>query len=259
MQRQRRIVSNDLKWMVGSDFHIPYQNDKYVKLWFQVMKWFKPDVVDYLGDIDDQSCFSRFSDGTPDELLNRVSTYSEDVRALYAKTREMRPDSELFVALGNHDIRVFDYIDKKAPAFKDMVTPESMWGLDSLGYSYIHYGDLPKHRYGDIYVHHGVSISKHSAESVRNDVNEFGVSIMRGHSHRLGSYFKTHELRGETWRGYEIGHMTDVKSEGMAYTNSHNWQPGFAVGLISGDTVHIQLVEIQPDNTCWVSGRKFAA
>jgi predicted phosphodiesterase len=251
-------VSNDLKLMWGSDFHIPYQNDKYVKLWFQVMKWFKPDVVDYLGDIDDQSCFSRFSDGTPDEVLGRVATYSESVKEFYTKTREMRPDSELFVALGNHDIRVFDYVDKKAPAFKDMITPEVMWGLDSLGYDYIHYGDLPKHRYGDIYVHHGMSISKHSGESVRNDVNEMGVSIIRGHSHRLGSYFKTHELRGETWRGYEIGHMTDVTSSGMAYTTSHNWQPGFAVGLVHDGQVHVQLVEILPDNSCWVSGKRFA-
>jgi hypothetical protein len=245
--------------MLGSDFHIPFHNSRYVDLWFKVMKSFKPDVVDYLGDIDDQSCFSRFSDGTPDEVLGRVALYAQDVKALYQDTVTLVPNADRFVALGNHDIRVFDYVDKKAPALKDFVTPESMWGLDSLGYNYIYYGDLPKHRHGDIYVHHGVSISKHAGESVRNDVEAFGVSIIRGHSHRIGTYMRTFELRNETLRGYEIGHLTDVKSSGMSYTNMHNWQPGFAVAYISGGTVHIEPVHIQPDFTAYVAGKRFAA
>lgn len=253
-------MSNDLKWMIGSDFHIPYQNPRYVDLWWKVMKWLKPDVVDYLGDIDDQSCFSRYSDGTADEVLNRVATYAETVKEFYGKTRELRPDADLFVALGNHDIRVFDYIDKKAAAFKDLITPETMWGLDTHGYDYIYYSDRPKQRYGDIYVHHGESISKHSAESVRNDVMNWGVSIVRGHSHRLGAYFQTYDIEGRELRGYEIGHMTDVNSDGMAYTNNHNWQPGFAVAHIeNGERPHIQLIHISPDFTCYVDGKRFSA
>ncbi len=43
-------MSNDLKWMLSSDQQFPYQDDKAIELWFKVMKWFKPDVVDYLGD-----------------------------------------------------------------------------------------------------------------------------------------------------------------------------------------------------------------
>ena len=51
-------MSNDLKWMLSSDQQFPYQDDKMIALWFKVMKWFKPDVVDYLGDTDDQACYS---------------------------------------------------------------------------------------------------------------------------------------------------------------------------------------------------------
>jgi hypothetical protein len=51
-------MSNDLKWMISSDQQFPYQDDKMIALWFKVMKWFKPDVVDYLGDTDDQACYS---------------------------------------------------------------------------------------------------------------------------------------------------------------------------------------------------------
>jgi len=254
--------------MMGSDFHLPYHDPRYVALWFKVMKAYKPDVVDYLGDISDQDCYSRFADGHTNEFLNQVRDaevtgvlpivieQEKSVRELYAQTRTMLPNAELFSALGNHDIRVFDYADKKMPALVEHITPEALWDFGNLGIDYIHYNDLPKHRYGDIYVHHGISISKHSGESVRNDVENFGVSIIRGHSHRMGSFFKTQELRNETLRGFEIGHMTDIKSSGMKYTQQHNWQPGFAVGHIeNGQYPHIQLIQISPDYTCVVDGK----
>lgn len=263
-------MSNDMKWMLGSDFHIPYTNKRYMDLWFKVMKWYKPHVVDYLGDIDDQSCVSRYSEGTPDEVMNKIAGYAGQVKDFYTKTREMLPEADLFVALGNHDIRYEDYIAKKASALTGLITPETLWGLDSNGYNYIHYNDPPKHRFGDIHVHHGNAISKHAGQSVQADIESHGVSIIRGHSHRAGSFFKSYPLRnggnGETLRGWEIGHMTDIKSEGMAYTSTHNWQPGFAIGYIEktesqpdGWWPHIQFIQISEDYTCVVNGRRFVA
>jgi hypothetical protein len=267
-------MTNDLKWMLGSDFHFPYQDDRYVDLWFQVMAWFKPDVVDLLGDISDQDCYARFSDGRSNEFLNAISGKDAEVggvlpivieneaqtAAFYSKVREMNKKSEIFSALGNHDIRVFDYADKKMRDLIEHITPDALWNFSNLGIDYIYYSDLPKHRFGDIHVHHGVAISKHAGESVRADIDSFGVSIVRGHSHRHGSYFKTYELRGEILRGYEIGHMTDVKSSGMSYTNVHNWQPGFAIAHIeNGSYPHITPIHISPDYTCWVDGKKFSA
>lgn len=272
-------MANDLKWMLGSDFHIPYHDPRYVNLWFKVMKWYKPDVVDYLGDISDQDCYSRFDEGKPNEFLNAISQKDAEVagvtplaieqeaavKELYTQTRKMLPNAELFSALGNHDKRVWDYFEKKMPSILDYLTVDDLWDFKNLGIDYIHYGDLPKHRYGDIYVHHGMKTSNNAGESVRKDIEDFGVSLIRGHSHRMGSYFKTWELKNETWRGYEIGHMTDIKSPGMMYTNQHNWQPGFAIGYIeSGAThtkdgyyPHIQLIEVSPDYTCVVNGRRF--
>jgi hypothetical protein len=140
------------------------------------------------------------------------------------------------------------------------MTPESLWGLDTLGYEYIYYGDMPKRRFGDIHVHHGVAISQHAGESVRKDVENFGVSIVRGHSHRAGSFFRTYELRNETLRGYEIGHMSDVTSDGMSYTNMKNWQQGFAIAHIeNGERPHLQFIHISPDYSCFVDGKRFQA
>lgn len=258
--------------MLSSDQQIPYQDDKALKIWFQVMRWFKPDVIDYLGDTSDQFCFGRFEEGTTKEflktlpvetrtedLLKYVQHQEKDTAEFYAKTRKMRPNAEIFSALGNHDIRVFNYAEKHLQEILNEITPNSLWGLDDLGIDYIYYEDPPKHRYGDIYVHHGISALAESGASVKSDVGNIGVSLIRGHSHRLGSYFKTYELRNEVVRGYEIGHMSQVDSDGFKYSQIHNWQQGFAVGLISGDRVHIQLVEITPDYEAWVAGKKFSA
>jgi hypothetical protein len=243
------------------------------------MKAFKPDVVDILGDTDDQACYSRFTEGRSAEFINAhkvgegatilplMQQEAQGAREFYDQCRKTaKRGAQLFTALGNHDVRVFDYVDKKLPDYVEHVTPEALWGLDSGGWEYIHYGDLPKHRYGDIHVHHGVAISQNAGESVRKDVDNFGVSIVRGHSHRAGSYYKTFELRGETLRGWEIGHMADEKSDGMGYTNMHNWQKGFMVGWIEsgantsdGYYPHLQFVEITKDYSCYVDGKRFSA
>jgi hypothetical protein len=268
---KRGKMSNDLKWMLGSDFHFPFHEPRYVDLWFKVMKWYKPDVIDYLGDISDQDCYARFTDGRSNEFLNTIKDATvtgvlpivveqeKITREFYAKTRKMNPDAELFSALGNHDIRVFDYADKKLPDLLEHITPEALWDFKNLGYDYIYYSDLPKKRFGDIHVHHGVAISKHAGESVRSDIENFGVSIVRGHSHRHGSYFRTYELRDEILRGYEIGHMSDVRSDGMSYTNVHNWQPGFATAHIVNGYPHITPIHITSDFTCMVDGKLFSA
>lgn len=268
-------MANDLKWMISSDQQFPYQDDKMIELWFKVMDWFKPDVVDYLGDTDDQACYSKYTEGRSAEFLKMHKDENGDMivplmqheaklsREFYEKTRKKLPKAQLFSALGNHDIRIFDYVDAKLPDYVEAVTPEALWKLDSLGYDYIYYNELPKHRFGDMHVHHGVAISQNAGESAKKDVENFGVSIMRGHSHRAGSMFQTYELRnggkGEILRGYEIGHMADEKSSGMAYTNVHNWQKAFAIAHIeNGVYPHIQIIHVSQDYTCFVDGKKFS-
>lgn len=262
-------MTNDLKWMLSSDQQIPAHDPRMIDLWFSVMKWFKPDVVDYLGDTSDQACFSRFEDGKSKEFMSSlkgetieslpkfVAEEERLVRDFYAQTRKMLPKAQLFSALGNHDVRVFDYVDKKMPDAIETITPEFMWGLDTYGYDYIYYNELPKRRFGDIHVHHGIAISQYSAESVKKDMDNLNVSLIRGHSHRAGAVFKTFEMHNTTLRGYEIGHMCDEKHPIMSYSQIHNWQKAFAIAHIVDDYPHIQLIMVSPDYECVVDGKVF--
>jgi hypothetical protein len=270
-----------LKQLFISDTQFPYHDKRVLDLWFKFAKWWKPDVIDILGDISDQAGYSRFTEGSSAEFLNTLKKTDSNPhdffpivqaeeklsREFYTQVREMFPSADIFSALGNHDIRVFDYVDKKMPDLLSQVTPESLWNFKNLGIDYIYYSDLPKKRYGDLYVHHGISALKGSGDSVKSDIADLGVSLVRGHSHRQSEYFKTQELKGEILRGWEIGHCADVKSEGMSYTNIRNWQAGWAYAYLEpgsttttdGYWAHVNLVTVSPDYTIVVNGRTFKA
>lgn len=154
--------------------------------------------------------------------------------------------------------RTFDYVDKKAPALKDLITPESLWKLKEYNIEYYRYVNPPEVKMGDIYVHHGISVSKHAGDSARSDVESLGVSLVRGHSHRLAGFARTYELKGETLWGYEIGHLMDVSK--ADYTQVHNWQQGFAIGVNDDGFGNIEAIPIHKDGDnyfCYVGGRRF--
>lgn len=256
-----------MKWLFLSDVQMPYQDDRALKLWMKVLRSFKPDVIDVIGDLADFPEYSRWTDGKSSEFANKykeadvdnipklIRDSAADSRNLLTEIRKIRKDADMHITLGNHDIRPIEYVDKKYHELVGIITPEYLWDLDKLGIDYIGYTDLPKHRYGGIHVHHGNAVSKHAGESVRNDMESWGVSLVRGHSHRLGEVHKTYELRNETINGWEIGHLMDEKSSGAKYTSVKNWQKGFAAGFIDGDNVHIHNVPITQDYTCYVGGK----
>ena len=268
-------MTDDIKFVISSDQHFPAQNDRMIKLYFNVIKWFKPQQIDILGDTSDQACYSKYNDGSTDEFFNMIRKTPEEspmpfveenergAREFFETHRKMFPDADIFTALGNHDIRVFDYMDKKAPGWVKEVTPERLWGLDNLGIDYIFYNDLPRKRWGNVYGHHGLSALKGGGDSVRSDMNNLGVSLIRGHSHRAATIYETYELRNERMIGMEIGHMADVKHPLMSYTNLHQWQLAFVVGHITNGQPYFNLVDVHEASdgslSCWVEGKFFTS
>lgn len=270
----------DMKVLIGGDQQYPFHNKRAVDLWFKVLKRCKWDEIWITGDLEDYPQFSRWTDGGSEEFLStlppefdvkadnvfeRVVDESAAGRQFFQEVRKAAPNARIFFAGGNHDIvRPLKYFDKKMPEILPLITEENLWGLDSLGVEYIRYWERPKHMYGGLHVHHGVAISKHAGESVKSDIESFGVSLIRGHSHRLGNYNKSYPLREETLQGWEAGHMMDIKSTGASYDNVHNWQLGFMTAIVEsgadtkdGYRVHPQLVPISNEYTCSINGRVY--
>lgn len=268
------------KFMIGNDFHFPAQDDKAIDLWFQVMRYWKPDQIDLLGDISDGTEYSRHVTGGTteffnkhnfqknenkeynlDEVVEQVMENERPAREFIAKNRQVRRKAEIHWYDGNHEMdRVRDYFDKYYPLASEHVTAENLYGLDKVK-AHVHmYGEEPVQRHGDLHLHHGNMTGTNAGDSVKKHIDAFGVSMVIGHCHRVSHTNKTFNLRGEVLRGYENGHMCDKTSPLMNYTNNKNWQQGFMVGMVDDNGyAHINQVAITSDYTCMVNGKIFSA
>lgn len=249
---------------------MPYHDKRALALWFKVMKSWKPDAIDILGDIDDQLEYSTFSDGTTDEFFNLVKKSNPEAisplpyvkehaaaaREFYGQVRAQHKNADVHVSLGNHDCRIFKYMDKKAPDWISEVTPENLWGLDSLGFDYIYYADRPKMRFSDIYVHHGNTTST-TGLAVKKNVDDYGVSLVRGHSHNAGSYYKTFPMTNVQLQGWEMGHLCDPTAYGLRYTNNPAWELGFGIAHVVDDVPFIQFIPISNEYVAVVDGKVY--
>jgi Zn-finger nucleic acid-binding protein len=243
------------KWLLASDLHFPKHDRRAIDLFLQVVKWWQPDTIDFAGDLDDAECSGRWVDGTPAESVS-IKSGADQVKEFLSEVSKLakKADDKHFHG-GNHDYyRHKNYLLKKAPNTLDYVTPDALYGLSDSGFMWHDYELPPVERLGGIYVHHGEAISKHSGESVRTDVSNHMVSLIRGHSHRAGSYFRTYPLAGLEVEGYEIGHMTDPKQH--TYQTTFDWQLAFAVVHVDNNTSHVNLIRIK-DYVAFVDGKKF--
>lgn len=295
-----------MKWAFVGDLQIPYHDKRAVSLFFQVMKWWKPDAIDVVGDIDDQLEYSSFSDGTTDEFFNQLkknatlndklhlekqkildkaakdpNTFDETwvdfqlanlvtqpvdplpfvkenadgARQFYADLRNQHKDADIHASLGNHDIRIFKYMDKKAPDYIDEITPEFLWGLDNQGITWRLYELPPFERYAGIHVHHGATTTT-TGLAVKNDIELYGVSLVRGHDHRGGVVYKSYPMTGRSLVGMGTGHLCDPSAYGLRYTVNPAWEQGFGIAYVVDGRAHVQFVPIR-HYECVVDGKVF--
>lgn len=295
-----------LKWAFVGDLQIPYEDKRAVALWLKVMKAWKPDMIDFVGDIDDQLEYSSFSDGTTDEAFNELKakekSYETEVKAhdrallkalaisdeeekyaalaelnepvvpdlsplgiigdnakaaktFYETVAKQHPKADKHSSLGNHDIRIFKYLDKKAPDYVDAVTPNVLWGLDDLGITWRHYDLPPFERFAGIHVHHGATTTT-TGLAVKNDIETYNISLVRGHDHRGGVVYKSYPMKGMSLAGMGTGHLCDPEGYGLKYTINPAWEKGFGIAYVVDGKAHLQFIPIR-DYTCVVDGKVF--
>lgn len=261
-------TKTSFKWAFIGDLQLPWTDFRAVNLWFDVMKWWKPAAIDITGDIDDQLEYSSFSDGTTDEFFNKIKKSedespipfivngSKDTRGFFERMRTQHKNSEIYFHQGNHECRVYKYVNKKAPQYIDQITPELLWGTDSLGIYVTDYDSPPIERYAGIHVHHGTTVSS-AGLAVKGDIENYGVSLVRGHDHRGGVVYKSYPMTGQTLVGMGTGHMCSPGEYGLRYTVNPAWELGFGIGHVDGDKAHLQFIPISKDYVCYVDGKRF--
>lgn len=120
---------------VLSDIHIPFQDDKTVKLVFDCLADYQPKNVVLLGDILDCYSISRF---TKDPSRMRSLQYEIDMFYKYMKDlRKILPNSNIYYILGNHEARLMKLIlDNPGLYGLDALEPSVLFRLDELGIIY---------------------------------------------------------------------------------------------------------------------------
>ena len=257
-----------MKWAFVGDLQLPYEDPRAVALWFKVMKSWKPDAIDIVGDIDDQLEYSTFSDGTTDEAFSRlkkeedpspmafIKKNADQAKCFYAKVRKQHPDADIHNSIGNHDIRIFKYVDRKAPAYNELITPNVLWGLDDQGITWRMYHEKPLERFAGIHVHHG-STATTTGLAVKSDIENMQISLVRGHDHRGGVVYKTYPLANRHLKGMGTGHMCDPNEYGLRYADNPTWELGFGIAHVFDDDAHLQFIKINTDYECVVDGKLF--
>lgn len=222
-----------MKIVVAGDIHFPHQDDKVIELFYKFLKSYQPDTIVFNGDLLDCAGISKFqSIPGSSNLSNELSLcwqFLSDVRLLC-------PSARIIYITGNHEWRWRSQLIEniKDPTMygviRDSVSLQDLLHLRKLN---IEFKDLPENisRFDDNYIYledffigHWNRVSKHSDYTVKNLIDDKGVSLIQGHTHRLGLFFK--QTLSATLIGAETGCLCKVNPD---YCMNPNWCNGFVV------------------------------
>ena len=188
-----------------------------------------------------------------------IKENAQGAKEFYTDIRKQHPDADIHASLGNHDIRIFKYINKKAPDYLDEVTVNTLWGLDDLGITWREYDLPPLERFAGIHVHHGATTTE-TGLAVKNDIEKYNISLVRGHDHRGGVVYKSYPMTGGSLAGMGTGHMCDPAGYGLSYTINPAWELGFGIAHVVDGKAHLQFIPIRSTDKglcCVIDGKVF--
>lgn len=209
-----------LTFVVISDIHFPFQDNRALKLFKSFVKSKQIDHIILNGDILDFYDLSRF-DKDPDRI-NKLQNEINQVEKFIGELRENKPDSKITYILGNHEDRLRRYLwQHQELASLDNLKLERLLNLDKYNVEL-----TQRLRFGKLLFTHGDIVRQHSSYSAKGQLDKFNCSGVSGHTHRLGSFFKSGY--GFDYEWYESGCMCDTTP--VYLTDKPNWQQGFLYG-----------------------------
>jgi hypothetical protein len=96
------------------------------------------------------------------------------------------------------------------------------------GFTYLPYGAVQN--LGNLMVTHGDKAMKHAGQTAKATYEQYGSSVLVGHTHRMGTFYKSdvHGVHG----AWENGCLCRLDPE---YVQRPNWQQGFSVVHVEAD------------------------
>ena len=224
------------KWIV-SDLQVPYHDKRAVAAVAQCIADHKTndDIVLTIGDEMDFQTISRWSEGTPMEYERSIG---KDRDATVQVLRDLQVQHMI---RSNHTDRLFTKVMRKAPGLLGLpeLELEIFLRLPELGITF-HPDGWSGVAPGWVALHGDESgVSQTAGQTAQGLAKKTGMSVVCGHTHRLGLHPYSTSVGGSLTRtlwGFEVGNLMDLKK--AKYTKGiANWQQGFGVIYEYGKTV----------------------
>ena len=223
-------------WAVLNDIQIPWQDRPVLDLVCDFIRALKPHGVILNGDVVD--CY-ELSDWDKNPLV-QWGLDREIREATTLLERLAKHSKERWWIGGNHEDRLRRTLWKN-PKFAHLASLQfpQLFHLSDHGFQWKPYGGVL--HLGKLLVTHGSMVSKHSGWTARSHFEKYGNSILIGHTHRLGVYYRTN-AKG-VHAAYENGCLCRLNPEYVQYPD---WQQGFSVVHVAedGGWFHVEQIPV---------------
>jgi len=229
-------------WVV-SDLQVPFHDRRAVDALAQCIEDTKgkDDIVLTIGDEMDFQTISRWSAGTPLEYERSIGK-DRDATVQVLKDLQVQ-----HMIRSNHTDRLYNQVMRRLPGLLGLPEVElpNFLRLPELGITF--HEEAFQVAPGWVAMHGDeAGVSQIAGQTAAGLVRKVGMSVVCGHTHRLGFQLFTTSVNGQVTRtlwGFEVGNLMDMRR--AKYAKTHNWQMGFGILYIDGNKVHPQPVPIE--------------
>jgi UDP-2,3-diacylglucosamine pyrophosphatase LpxH len=220
------IVKPQERAIVFGDTHMPFHDQRLLDLISRFLQDFKPDTFIHGGDLIDCWELSDFDKNPKDE--SRFSKELKRGEGFWYDMRHEFPKAHLVYLYGNHEYRLQKYIIRHAAALAGLpeLSLEALMHLDKYDVEIANSGLKESfYWYGKLAVSHFNKVSQHGGYTAKQLVDKYMVSVLHGHTHRVGSNLRT-TLDGQILGGWDNGCTCNLHP---TYVLSPNWQHAISV------------------------------
>jgi len=218
-----------------SDLQVPFHDRRAVDAVAQCISDIKTDedIVVTVGDEMDMQTISRWSQGT---ALEWERSIGKDRDATVQVLRDLQVQH---VIRSNHTDRLYNQVMRRLPGLLGLpeIELKNFLRLPELGITF--HEEAFNVAPGWVVMHGDeAGVSQIAGQTGQGLSKKVGLSVLCGHTHRLGLQPYTQSVNGRATRtlyGFEVGNLMDMKK--ATYAKTHNWQQGFGLLYIEGSTV----------------------
>ena len=217
--------------VIANDFHVPFHDKKALKLLERFLRDQKPDVFVINGDFLDMWEISQF-DRQP-KVGKTIQEEIKEGKKILNRFRAILPNTKIIYVEGNHEFRLRKYLIKAAPQLYGFpgLSVTDFLDLKKLNITYkaiqegaTRFSDSWV-RMGDLYVGHWNKVNKHAGYTAKSLLDEKGVSLVQGHTHKYGVSSRRY-VDGKMLVGVENFCLCRLDPH---YVNKPSWSQGFSV------------------------------